>query len=278
MKMDQEKCCVVSCENPIDENYWNQQYASGTTKWDLGKVSPALQEYIDHLPSKNSSVLIPGCGNAYEAAYLLEQGFTDVTVIDIAPILVHTLQQKFVGVKEINIIQGDFFNHNQQYDLIIEQTFFCALPPFLRQRYVFQMHRLLKKDAILAGLMFDMAFEGGPPFAGSKTEYKRLFQDAFQFNKFSTCLHSDEKRAGSELFVELQKIENTVQLYAIDGVTCGNCSDTISKKLLALDGILNCSISTNFKELLLVSTKQIPLKALKAVLSYDEHYTIDLAN
>ena len=275
--MKEEKCCVVSCENPIDEKYWNQQYASGTTNWDLGKVSPALQDYIDNLPSKNSSILIPGCGNAYEAAYLVEQGFTAITVIDIAPILVDKLQEKFNGLKEITILQGDFFTLNQKYDLVIEQTFFCALPPYLRQRYVFQMHRLLKTEGIVAGLLFNRDFDEGPPFGGSKTEYEHLFKDAFLFNKFSTCLHSDEKRAGSELFIELQIIQNTVQLYAIDGVTCGNCSTTISEKFKAIEGVLNCSISTDFKELLLVSTQEIPLDVLQEALSYDEKYKINIA-
>jgi hypothetical protein len=30
------------------------------------------------------------------------------------------------------VLLGDF-NHKGEYDLIIEQTFFCALPPVMRQ-------------------------------------------------------------------------------------------------------------------------------------------------
>jgi hypothetical protein len=48
-------------------------------------VSPPIKAYIDTLKNKDIAILIPGCGNTYEAAYLLlEQGFTNVTVIDIA--------------------------------------------------------------------------------------------------------------------------------------------------------------------------------------------------
>jgi hypothetical protein len=43
-----------------------------------------IKNYIDTLKDKDIAILIPGCGNTYEAAYLLEQGFTNVTVIDIA--------------------------------------------------------------------------------------------------------------------------------------------------------------------------------------------------
>jgi hypothetical protein len=43
-----------------------------TTGWDLGLVSPQLK-IIDTLKDKDIAILIPGCGNTYEAAYLLEQ-------------------------------------------------------------------------------------------------------------------------------------------------------------------------------------------------------------
>lgn len=75
----------MSDEKILDQEYWNKQYTSNTTGWDLGKVSPPIKEYIDTLEDKNTSILIPGCGNTYEAEYLLEKGFTNVTVIDIAP-------------------------------------------------------------------------------------------------------------------------------------------------------------------------------------------------
>lgn len=274
--MQEEKCCVVTCDNPIDQNYWNQQYASDNTGWDLGQVAPAIKSYIDKLPSKTISILIPGCGNAHEAAYLINQGFTNVTVIDIAPLLVEKLQEKFQDTKEINIIQGDFFEHEGQYDLIVEQTFFCALPPSMRQRYVKKMHTLLINNGTLSGLLFDREFENGPPFGGSRSEYENLFKAAFTFNLIETCQESVEKRAGSELFVELQKDDNAkVALYAIDGVTCSNCSNTIRDQFTAVDGVLNCSISTDFKTLLLVSGSEIPIETLKQVLAYDKKYQIE---
>jgi 16S rRNA A1518/A1519 N6-dimethyltransferase RsmA/KsgA/DIM1 with predicted DNA glycosylase/AP lyase activity len=52
--------------------------------------------------------LIPGCGNTYEAEYLLQEGFTNITVIDIAPTLVESLKQKFADNSSIKIIQADF--------------------------------------------------------------------------------------------------------------------------------------------------------------------------
>lgn len=273
--MQEEKCCVVTCDNPIDQNYWNQQYAANTTGWDLGQVAPAIKHYIDQLPSKTISILIPGCGNAYEAAYLMDQGFTNVTVIDIAPLLVEKLQEKFQNIKGIKIIQGDFFEHKGQYDLIIEQTFFCALPPSMRQRYANKMYSLLNNNGILSGLLFDREFENGPPFGGSRSAYENLFKAAFSFNQIESCRESVEKRAGSELFIELAKNgEVKVALYAIDGVTCSNCSKTITDQFTAVDGVLNCSIGTDFKTLLLVSDVEMPIETLRQVLAYDKKYQI----
>ncbi|MFI0491035.1 methyltransferase domain-containing protein, partial [Flavobacterium sp.] len=165
-----------------------------------------IKAYIDTLEDKNTSILIPGCGNSYEAEYLLNQGFTNVTVIDIAPTLVENLCHKFENNPNIAIVLGDFFEHEGKYDLIIEQTFFCALPPTMRQQYVVKMHQILSENGKLAGLLFNRLFEGGPPFGGSQAEYELLFADKFDFLKMELCTNSMIKRANTELFIELQKI------------------------------------------------------------------------
>ena len=129
----------------MGETYWNNRYSDNATQWDLGVVSPPLKAYADQLTDKNLRILIPGCGNSYEADYFLQQGFTNLTVIDIAPLLVSDLKKKFEGNPNIQIVLGDFFVHEGQYDLIIEQTFFCALPTVFRKDYVSKMKTLLAK-------------------------------------------------------------------------------------------------------------------------------------
>jgi SAM-dependent methyltransferase len=190
----------------LGQNYWNEQYIANTTGWDLGQVSPPLKAYIDQLTNKDLKILIPGCGNSYEAEYLLNMGFTNVNLIDIAPELVERLKSKFKSDLHINIILGDFFSHEGEYDLILEQTFFCALNPDLRKDYVGQMKKLLKKGGKIAGLLFVKEFEkAGPPFGGSEQEYEFLFKNDFELKVFESCYNSFEKRAGSELFVLLVK-------------------------------------------------------------------------
>jgi SAM-dependent methyltransferase len=273
--MNNNQCCVVSCEKPLDQDYWEAQYKAKSTGWDLGQVSPPIKEYIDTVKNKNCSILIPGCGNTYEAEYLLQQGFTNITVIDIAPTLVEDIKQKFAGNSNIKIIQGDFFEHQGQYDLIIEQTFFCALPPMMRQKYVWKMHQLLVDGGTLSGLLFNRSFEISPPFGGSKEEYNKLFDAAFDFLKMDVALNSITPRTNSELFFELRKNHNVkVILYQFEGITCTGCMSTVISQFETLKDVLNASMSTNFAEVLMVSKKEIPLMELQKIISYDEKYTI----
>jgi SAM-dependent methyltransferase len=190
----------------LGQSFWNDQYIANTTGWDLGEVSPPLKEYIDQIKNKDLKIIIPGCGNSYEAQYLLKMGFTNISLIDIAPDLVEKLKSKFKSDPRIKIILGDFFSHEGEYDLILEQTFFCALDPVLRKSYVGQMKKLLKNGGKLAGLLFVKEFEkAGPPFGGSKQEYELLFRNDFELKVFEPCNNSFDKRAGSEMFVVLVK-------------------------------------------------------------------------
>ncbi|MBC7641686.1 MAG: thiopurine S-methyltransferase, partial [Flavobacterium sp.] len=45
--MSEKKCCVVNCDLPLDQTYWDNQYKANATGWDLGQVSPPIKNYID---------------------------------------------------------------------------------------------------------------------------------------------------------------------------------------------------------------------------------------
>lgn len=192
----------------LNENYWSSRYKNNDVAWDMGEVSPPLKEYFDQLTDKYITILIPGCGNAYEAEYLLQQGFKNITLIDISPLPVDKLKKNFSAFlnKEIHIICGDFFTLNQTFDLIVEQTFFCAIYPSLRTDYANKMHELLNANGKLTGVFFNRTFDAGPPFSGSRTEYNLLFKNKFQIRTMDECFNSINPRKGSELFVILQKL------------------------------------------------------------------------
>jgi SAM-dependent methyltransferase len=188
----------------FDEQYWNYRYKSGQTGWDTGYPATPVKEYIDQLSDKSLSILMPGCGNAYEAEYLLQSGFSRVTLIDIAGVAVKRLKEKFAS-QQINIIHGDFFKHEGQYDLILEQTFFCALHPLRRKDYARKMAELLKPGGKVAGVLFDREFDDGPPFGGSADEYFELFSGYFTRIKIEACYNSIPPRQGTEVFIRIRK-------------------------------------------------------------------------
>lgn len=191
----------------LDKAFWDNRYLMEQTGWDIGEVSPPLKGYFNQLKDKTISILIPGCGNAYEAGYLMEMGFENVTLIDISGILVKELQRKFVHYldKRLHIMEGNFFTLHQKFDLIIEQTFFCTIEPLLRRQYVSKMFELLNPGGKLVGLLFNRDFGGGPPFGGSLNEYRELFWKDWEIKTLAPCYNSIAPRAGSELFFIVQR-------------------------------------------------------------------------
>ena len=192
--------------NQFNKEFWTARYQNNETGWDLGAPSTPLKEYIDQLKDKNASILIPGAGNAYEAEYLFNKGFKNITVIDISSEPLKNIQKRLPDFPKENLIFGDFFDHNKQYDLILEQTFFCALDPTLREKYVEQMHKLLKPTGKLVGVVFTAPLHTEmPPFAAAKEEYLALFSPKFNLKVFDTCYNSIKPREGRELFIIFEK-------------------------------------------------------------------------
>jgi methyl halide transferase len=189
----------------LNKNYWETRYQNNQTGWDAGEITTPLKDYFDQLTNKLLQILIPGAGNAYEAEYLHKNNFTNVTVLDLASQPLANIKTRIADFPEPNLIQGDFFEHYQKYDLIIEQTFFCALNPEMRSNYAKQMHALLNKNGKLVGVLFNTQFEGGPPFGGNSDEYRKYFEPYFEFLKFEICTNSIKPRSNKELFIMLQK-------------------------------------------------------------------------
>jgi len=191
--------------NFLSKDYWNNRYEAKDTGWDLKTISPPLKAYVDQLTDKNLRILIPGCGSGHEAEYLLKQGFQNVTVIDFAPLVVEKMQSYMSEYQNINIICADFFTHIGKYDLVLEQTFFCALDPSLRIKYVQKMSELLKENGRLVGLLFGVQFPNNPPFGGSREEYVSLFSNTFKINTLEPCYNSVKPRGRNELFFNFSK-------------------------------------------------------------------------
>ncbi len=185
----------------LDKEFWTSRWKDGSTGWDIGYASTPLSRYIDLLEDKNLRILIPGAGNGYEAEYAWKKGFSHVHVLDISPEPLAQFRVRVPDFPQESLIEANFFDHSGVYDLILEQTFYCALDPALRDSYVTHMAELLARDGVLAGLLFNFPLtHEGPPFGGSEEEYRQRFSRCFDIVRMDPESDSIAPRAGRELF------------------------------------------------------------------------------
>lgn len=190
----------------LDKTFWNTRYETNETGWDVGEVTTPLKAYFDQLEDKSIRILIPGAGNAYEAEHLHKTGFKNVFIVDISPIAIQNFKKRVPSFPDEHIICDDFFNLNTTFDLIIEQTFFCAIHPNLRANYAQHCVKLLTEKGKIVGLMFCFPLtDDGPPFGGDRDEYMHLFSTYFTVKKMEHAYNSIKPRSGRELFVQMIK-------------------------------------------------------------------------
>lgn len=190
----------------LDKTFWNQRYLDKEIGWDLGKVATPLKEYFDQLENKNLRIIIPGCGNAYEAEYLFNKGFKNIFLIDLSPTALEQFATRVLNFPQDQLICGNFFEHNNTYDLMVEQTFFCAINPELRGNYAQHAANILTPNGKLVGLLFNETLNTEhPPFGGDKEEYITYFEPFFNINVMETAHNSIAPRNDRELFIKLTK-------------------------------------------------------------------------
>ena len=198
-------------KNTIEASiFWAKRYETNQTGWDIGYPSTPLKTYFDQVQDKNLKILISGAGNAYEAEYLFQIGFKNVFVLDIAQPPLTAFQKRVPNFPPTQLIKANFFEHDGQYDLIVEQTFFCSFPPHPtnRQQYAQKMYELLRHKGQLVGLWFSFPLTENlskPPFGGSKTEYLTYFSPLFEIRTFESCYNSIPPRQGNEYFGLMRK-------------------------------------------------------------------------
>ena len=147
---------------------WQRHYDENDLGWDLGQVAPPFVKLWEEGKLPLGKVLVPGCGRGHEVQFFAENGFA-VTAIDFSAGAVTYLKN---ALKERNlegrVLHQDFFSlddtHDGVYDLVIEQTFFCAISPRQRQDYVLNVSRMLKPGGMLVGLFYHTDKQGGPPY------------------------------------------------------------------------------------------------------------------
>jgi hypothetical protein len=165
--------------DPNSPEFWSERFERHFTPWDQAGVPSAFRAFAER--HRDAAVLIPGCGSAYEAAWLARQG-NPVRAIDFSAAAVAAARVQ-LGMQYAHLVeQADFFSYAPPFALawIYERAFFCALPPARRVDYAQRMAELLPPGALLAGFFFFGATPKGPPFGIERGELDALFTPHFE--------------------------------------------------------------------------------------------------
>ena len=184
-------------QDPALPEFWDTRYRDKVTPWDAGRVPRALRAYAKIL-SPGSRILIPGCGSAYEAYYLIENGL-DVLAIDFSPEAVEVARRNLACFAD-RVQLADFFSFDfgEAYDVAYERAFLCALPPRIWLRYAQRMSDILRPGGVLVGYFFLAETGKGPPFGTSPAALHQLLDPYFSLTEDQAVEDSIEIFTGRE--------------------------------------------------------------------------------
>ncbi|KAF9486242.1 S-adenosyl-L-methionine-dependent methyltransferase [Pholiota conissans] len=164
---------------PDDLTTWEQAWTEGITPWDFGNVQPSLREALESsgldLPQKGRA-LVPGCGAGYDLPYISETLGLDTLGLEVADTAILRANEVIKAAKEqsphisASITNADFFKFEvtdeERFALILDHTFFVAIPPSLREAWGKQMTKLIRPGGFLVTIVFPLRpfDETGPPF------------------------------------------------------------------------------------------------------------------
>ncbi|HEY4805625.1 MAG TPA: methyltransferase domain-containing protein [Paraburkholderia sp.] len=163
--------------DPASPSFWDERFARGFTPWDQAGVQREFEAFATAHP--DAAVLIPGCGNAWEARWLAERGRA-VRAIDFAPAAVASARAALGQYADV-VEEADFYAYTPPFTpaWVFERAFLCALPKAQRADYARRMADLLQPGALLAGYFFIGETPKGPPFAIARDELDALLTPFF---------------------------------------------------------------------------------------------------
>ena len=196
-------------EKEYSREDWQGHYESNDLGWDLGQVAPPFVKLWEEEKLPVGKALVPGCGRGHEVIFLAENGF-EVTAIDFSKgavtYLERALEERSLSGR---VLHQDFFgldnSHDGIYDLVLEQTFFCAIAPRQRQDYVRNVTRILKPGGMLVGLFYHTDKEGGPPYNTTRADITVNFAKNFKILELDKTTLSAEQRKDKEWLGILKK-------------------------------------------------------------------------
>lgn len=164
----------MSTSDSREPAFWDERYQAEKTPWDFHGVPLSLRRWLQ-ANTQPKRVLIPGCGSGYEIKAFLDAGW-DAYGIDFSPVATKRAQA-FLGEQAHHVLLGDFYQYafEDQFDVIYERTFLCALPPDRWVTYAQRIKGLLAPGGQLIGFFFYGLEDDPPPYPLTRARADELF-------------------------------------------------------------------------------------------------------
>lgn len=196
-----------SSRDPLAPAFWDERFDKGFTPWDRGGVPERLRRYVADCAGAAPATLIPGCGSAYELAFLSEAGW-NATAIDFSPAAVAAARQAVGPQWQGRVVEADFFRFQPAapLELIYERAFLCALPRAMWPQVAARWAELLPSGAVLAGYFFFDDNAKGPPFGIARAQLDALLAPGFFCEQDEAVLDSMPVFEGKERWMVWRRL------------------------------------------------------------------------
>ncbi len=189
--------------------YWLNVYQSQPNPdWNLNEAAEAFKDMLPRLKLPKSRILVLGCGEGHDAALFARAGHL-VTAVDFSKEAINRGRQKYGDIEKLTFHELNIFripqDWNFSFDVVVEHTCFCAVPPDQRNELVRLYRRMLHEEGQLLAVFFTMEKRAGPPYGASEWEIRKRTEQGFHYLFWGRLRNSIPDRLGSELFVLAKK-------------------------------------------------------------------------
>jgi len=221
----------VSTDIPREEQarfaqHWSARWQEQNTPWDMGGETPVFQalRLAGELPmpatqsetGRATRVWFPGCGSGYDVLAWAAEGY-DATGVDFAPEplarMMSLAKEADLPADRVTAMLADVLQPpptltDRSFDIAVEYTCYCAIPPDTRETYVNTLAASLRPGGLLLALLFPTdGRDGGPPFAVEPDAVAdQLRAHGFRVDRTEVPTTSHPKRRNKECLLHATRL------------------------------------------------------------------------
>ena len=119
--------------NYASAHYWNERYKHYPIPFDWYVDYHPIQHFLLHKIPVHSRILVVGCGNSLLSENLYEDGFQEITNVDVSSVVIDQMEKRYKDTQfaDMKFIQGDCQDlpfRDQSFDVVIDKgTFDCIV-------------------------------------------------------------------------------------------------------------------------------------------------------